>query len=346
MTLRCSLLSCLFLAAAGVACGSRAHPKKAPPDASGGASISDASTESDHQDLTAALSIDATSRTRAGANDVRQASTDRIEPVASTIVQGDAFRLNIDDREQAPESPPEGWCGETAIQEALLFFGAWYPQARINKAGRPRHPDLYASDIPVALKNLGLEYQRYGRRKGGIKTFLKWLKEGVRALQPTFTGVKIYPTQHPSWGLDHFVLTVGYAPDHVRLNTTWGSVETLSHAQLGSKRRGLSFKNRYGTFLGLRILGFAGRPDSEPAARLFPVSEDATKLEAIAACQGLTAGRRYEQRRYGSRKAKTTDSLHAFVAKGATFQRRVTIRKARPAIFRCVPAPETAPTSP
>ena len=59
--------------------------------------------------------------------------------------------LTIPARSQAPESPPAGWCGETAIQEGLLFLGRSVPQSAINRAGRPVHPDLYATEIPTAL---------------------------------------------------------------------------------------------------------------------------------------------------------------------------------------------------
>src|SRR5215210_6311635 len=59
--------------------------------------------------------------------------------------------LPIPARAQAPESPPSGWCGETAIQEGLLHLGVWAPQALINQAGHPSHPDLYSPDMPVAL---------------------------------------------------------------------------------------------------------------------------------------------------------------------------------------------------
>src|SRR5438874_7332852 len=59
--------------------------------------------------------------------------------------------LPIPARTHAPEAPPEGWCGETAIQEGLLYLGVWAPQAIINRAGHPSHPDLYSNEIPIAL---------------------------------------------------------------------------------------------------------------------------------------------------------------------------------------------------
>ncbi len=35
-------------------------------------------------------------------------------------------------------------------------------------------------------------------------------------------GVKVLPTQHPEWGLDHFVLVVGHGDQGLLVNTTWG----------------------------------------------------------------------------------------------------------------------------
>src|SRR5262249_22538510 len=113
--------------------------------------------------------------------------------------------LAIPPRSQAAESPPSGWCGETAIQEGLLYFGEWVPQQRITQAGRPAHPDLYASEIPRTLTALGVRFTPYARGKG-YEGFARWAREAIDAGEPVLAGVKLLPTQHPSWGLDHFVL--------------------------------------------------------------------------------------------------------------------------------------------
>ena len=86
--------------------------------------------------------------------------------------------LGIADRAQGPDAPPSGWCGESAIQQAMLFYGAWVPQALINKAGKPRHADLYASDIPVALGQLGVAFTR-SPQFGGLDPYLAWLRGQV-----------------------------------------------------------------------------------------------------------------------------------------------------------------------
>ena len=60
--------------------------------------------------------------------------------------------LPITPREHAREAPPEGWCGETAIQEGLLHLGVWAPQRLINRVGKPAHPDLYSTEADRASR--------------------------------------------------------------------------------------------------------------------------------------------------------------------------------------------------
>ena len=95
-------------------------------------------------------------------------------PVAESNAGTGTFVLNIPDRPHAPERPREGWCGECAIQQALLFHGAYYHQRDINKAGKPKHPDLYARDIPVALKALRFR-ATYGPSRSPLPEFMDWV---------------------------------------------------------------------------------------------------------------------------------------------------------------------------
>lgn len=156
--------------------------------------------------------------------------------------------LSIPARAQAPESPPSGWCGETAIQEGLLYFGIWAPQDAINRAGRPAHPDLYSTEIARALTALGMHFSAY-RGSRGYEPFSRWVRESLDAGKPVLAGVKLLPTEHPEWGLDHFVLVVGYGPKGLLVNTTWGY-----RASIADGNRGISLK---GAFYGLRLEGVA-----------------------------------------------------------------------------------------
>ena len=162
--------------------------------------------------------------------------------------------LAIPARSQAPEAPPSGWCGETAIQEGLLHLGVTVTQSAINKAGRPAHADLYATEIPRALSALGVTFTPY-RGARGYEPYRAWVVKALEAGHPVLAGVKLVPSEHPSWGLDHFVLVVGHGPRGLLVNTTWGY--RLWVADDGAS--GMSFK---GAFYGLRLDGL--RPGVAP----------------------------------------------------------------------------------
>jgi hypothetical protein len=192
--------------------------------------------------------------------------------------------LPIVARAQAPESPPSGWCGETAIQEGLLHLGIWAPQKAINRAGRPAHPDLYSSEIPGALSAFGVRFTMYAGGTG-YAAFVKWTQAAIDAGDPVLAGVKILPTAHPAWGLDHFVLAVGYGEQGLLVNTTWGH-----RAWVGDEReKGLSFHN---AVYGIRLLGRAV-PSGAATARLTFLREqedDAGTAHTIlhVSCTGRT----------------------------------------------------------
>ena len=156
--------------------------------------------------------------------------------------------LPIPARDQAPEAPPEGWCGETAIQEGLLYRGVSISQRVINQAGKPVHPDLYSTEIPIALTKLGVRYTVYSPARGGFDAFSQWVRGALEEGDPVLAGVKILPTEHPNWGLDHFVLVVGYGPKGLLVNTTWGTRQWVSD----TRSPGLSFAN---AFYAIRLRG-------------------------------------------------------------------------------------------
>jgi hypothetical protein len=170
------------------------------------------------------------------------------EEVPETVLRkGNTVLLGIDPRMHALGRPPEGWCGEVAIQEALLYYGVYYPQAEINAAGNPVHPDLYSNEIPRALRNLGMEIRQWPWRPTDLGDFLGWVRKQVSAGLPVLTGVKIYPTKHDEWSLDHFVLAVGVEGDSLALNTTTSTTASVSwvHVSMtGLGRSGFSCERR------------------------------------------------------------------------------------------------------
>ncbi|MFI5379412.1 MAG: hypothetical protein ACHRHE_08945, partial [Tepidisphaerales bacterium] len=82
---------------------------------------------------------------------------------AGSSVKGTAFLLNVPDRVHWPDRSQKqvGWCGESALQQALLYHGGFFPQKTINESARPAHPDLYSNDIPVALDALGMRAETW-----------------------------------------------------------------------------------------------------------------------------------------------------------------------------------------
>jgi hypothetical protein len=238
--------------------------------------------------------------------------------------------LPIPPREHAPEAPPAGWCGETAIQEGLLHLGVWAPQRVINKAGRPTHPDLYAPDIPVALSELGVRHSFYaGSRGDGM--FEPWIRRALDEGDPVLAGVKILPTIHPEWGLDHFVLVVGYGDKGLLVNTTWGHRLWVAD----TTTPGLSFKN---AFYAIRLSGVSVAGGGR-AARLTLLDERATSVKLRVTCAGLTAGSTVRlERRHARVDDKPVWAEDVTVAQGSV-AKELTVEADQVARFQCVTLP-------
>jgi hypothetical protein len=244
--------------------------------------------------------------------------------------------LPIPPRDHAREAPPEGWCGETAIQEGLLHVGIWAPQRLINKVGKPAHPDLYSNDIPVALTDLGVRYTFYPGGRG-FDAFAAWIRAALEAGDPVLAGVKILPTKHPEWGLDHFVLVVGYGRDGVAelsrdrllVNTTWGHREWVSD----TTTPGLSFlKAGY----AIRLSGPALPPNAR-SARLAVLEENDTTVKVRVTCTGLEKGASYTMERRGSKTDARPIWAEGAVPSGDRLEREVTVEADRTSRFQCIP---------
>jgi hypothetical protein len=200
--------------------------------------------------------------------------------------------LNVPDRPQAPGSPRSGWCGECAIQQTLLFHGAYFSQQDINRAGSPRHPDLYASEIRPAYRRLGARIES-GPRGADLPAFLAWIRRCIERGWPVFVGMKVHPTAHPEWMLDHFTVVSGARPAGLVINTTWNRQVELSDARLASEKKGLSFQNRFRRYFGIAVRGFEGRPEGEPKARIFVLRESKKDLTVVVKCEDLRPGGAY-----------------------------------------------------
>jgi hypothetical protein len=258
------------------------------------------------------------------------------EDVPESVVRKDkSVCLSIADRPSAPGCPPEGWCGESAIQQALMYFGAYLPQKAINAAGRPRHPDLYAEEIPAAVKALGMGAAPCIRENRDYAAYAAWLRAQLDAGRPVIIGMKINPTEHPEWGLDHFLLAVGHTDDSLIFNTTWKKQRTATFKDLGTAEPDLSFKSRYNSYYGVAVTGPEGLGDGLATVRLFVAKEDEKQLTLTVKCEGLAAGSRYAAYRLSSMNQKTARPLCVFDAKSPVFAFGDTIAPADTAIYRC-----------
>jgi hypothetical protein len=265
----------------------------------------------------------------------------RLSPVDATNVpatatrKGDNLLLGIAPRIHALGRPPEGWCGEVAVQEALLYYGIYYPQEQINEAGSPVHPDLYSNEIPRALRTLGVEYQRWSWGPADLGDFLRWVRKQLAAGSPVLTGVKIYPTKHDEWCLDHFVLAVGAEADALVLNTTWGFSYTRTERQLRSTEDGFAFANKYNVYYGISIKG-PRRPDNGARpVRLFVQKETADRMGVIVKCEDLEPGAEYALYRLSSAEEKDPKAQIAFKPTRQVHAVYDTIMTDSPAIYRC-----------
>jgi hypothetical protein len=218
-------------------------------------------------------------------------------------------------RSQAPESPSAGWCGETAIQEALLHLGVWAPQRVINAAGNPAHPDLYSNEIPRTLDALGVAYASYAPARRGYAPFATWVSAALDEGDPVLAGVKIFPTAHPEWALDHFVLVVAHGPKGLLVNTTWGG-----RAWVGdTSTPGLSFKD---ALYAIRLRGRA-LPDGTTLAHVSVLEEhdDTMKLRVTCASPSATT---IEQRDSAAKNARVEWSGRASTVDRVVSSKRVT----------------------
>ena len=263
---------------------------------------------------------------------------------AAVVEPSREIRLDIPDIGQEKRTPKEGWCGESSIQMALAYYGAYASQRAINRAGKPAHPDLYEEDIPVAMDGLGMEYQAWCG--DGVQSFVKWVRGELAAGHPVLLGVKIYPTGHPEWNVDHFVLATGCSKDSLILNTTWGRQETRSIALLSSKEKGVSLINGINTFFGYSITGLkmkSSHAGQKPARiQIRRIGDKQVELRVTA--ENLEHGKRYRIVKFTDlAAAQKLDSrgevVRSFIADGSKSEIVETIGLDDARAYRCVTEP-------
>ena len=191
-----------------------------------------------------------------------------------------ALLLDIPETGQERRRPPSGWCGEASIQMAMSYYGAYASQRTINRAGKPAHPDLYEEEMPVAMASLGLEAK--GWQGKGLSEYMAWVRAELAAGYPVVLGMKINPTTHPDWMVDHFVLAVGCTKETLTYNTTWKRQETTSNAGLASQKKGLSIANPFNTYFGYAVTGMDVK--AMPAGRGRRGSRSSARAKSRSSC--------------------------------------------------------------
>ncbi|MCY3021823.1 MAG: hypothetical protein NTW87_22670 [Planctomycetota bacterium] len=277
------------------------------------------------------------------------------EPNAAAGGTGSSlFEVNlaIPDTGQEAQAPAGGWCGEAAIQMACLYYGSYIPQSVINKAGSPRHPDLYAHELGKAIEGAGFSYEPWNQRdvKGDpLSAFIRWVRTNLAAGRPVVVGAKLYPTQHPEWGCDHFMLAVGAKARSLVFNTTWQRREELTHEQLSATEKGLSFQNPYKVYFALAV---TGRRSATPNARPVSVRMDPERKDGVVKCSlhiaDLEKGRKYTLIKVGdpggleknANRGGNGVETETFVAQSVSVEIAKTIPADKPAVFHCVPQSE------
>lgn len=184
-------------------------------------------------------------------------STPIAAPENSSTILPSSMLLPIPNRLQDADAPPEGWCGEASIQMGLSFYNKEASQKEIHAAGKPSHPDLYSSDINRALEAFGLNYIEWNDNVKNLPKFIAWIKSNIAKGYPVFCGMKINPTRHPEWSLDHFVIAVGYNENGLYINTNHKDGQLLiTYEQLASDTNHYSFENVYHRYFGRALTGF------------------------------------------------------------------------------------------
>jgi hypothetical protein len=264
---------------------------------------------------------------------------------SAVTVADKLVRFDIPDTGQEWRKPKSGWCGESSIQMALSYYGAYASQKEINRAGKPAQPDLYDTNLPTALKGVGLEFKLWDG--SGLKPFFNWVRAEVAAGHLVIMGMKINPTIHPDWRLDHFVLVVGSTEDSLIYNTTWKKRETRSLKLMSTQDKGLSLANPDNTYFGCAITGSKlkpAQPQFKPT-RVTIVRDGDKVVELHVSALDLEPGRRYSIVKFtdltSAQKPKEKGELvRTFLANGskAEFVEKIGVDEVR--AYRCVLASE------
>lgn len=146
---------------------------------------------------------------------------------------------------------------------------------------------------------------------------------------------------HPPWGLDHFVLVVGYDGDALLMNSTWGQQVRRTEVELATATRGFAFHNRSHRYFAFAIRGFAARPADAIPVTLVVRSETPAHLDVSVVVKGLEMGASYRLERYALGESEP-EWTHVFTATAREREFAARVTRQDSAVFRCLPGAKPA----
>jgi hypothetical protein len=260
-----------------------------------------------------------------------------------SIFDKEPVLFTIPDSGQEARKPEGGWCGEAVIQQALLYYGAYASQRTINRTGNPAHPDLYSNEVPAALENMGLETVAWNGELY-IPSFINWVTGWISKGYPVMVGAKIYPTQHPEWSLDHFMLAIGFTKDSLIYNTTWNRVEEKKFGELAVVGTGLSFWSGVPVRnFGYAITGMRGKKtdkDHKPV-RVIITARRIDQVDLTIRIEKLQKGKKYRLIKYADlisalKMSNQKTKSEVFIAEEGSKFFKETIQIDEIRVYRCL----------
>lgn len=232
---------------------------------------------------------------------------------------------------QDPTCPPDGWCGEAAIQMAMMYYGVYAPQKVINAAGHPSHPDLWSNELGPAMEAFG--FSGTGLPTGSTSEFITALKPVLHEGTPVILGINVFSKGH---GDAHFCIAAKYDDQTLTVNTTWEMTPRVYPWGKMAVRDGLTLAD---TFMGLAVV-----PPPILAShrlRLYAADPKAfftpkTKLKVVAG--NLMKGAKYQIRSYISVKSADVnrgggDLVAEFTATGPEYSQEVEVDRDKTIVF-------------
>ena len=138
--------------------------------------------------------------------------------------------------------------------------------------------------------------------------------------------VKLYPSDHPDWEVDHLAVVVGYTPLGLVINTTVGGRQITVHYPQLEEPHDYSLVSPTGRHHGYSIQGFAGAPLTGR------VTEEGPTISLEVRVRGLVPGNEYSLTRDDLLGQRSTSRL---IATSSEQVLREVVAADQAAVFSC-----------